>query len=124
VAALQDYARLGCFYNGSWLEQITSIEMATNGGQQRVDILNEGLGGFTPGSGDVTVTIGFAIPIGGTEATFQEDCSNGSYIDLQIPIGKKDYVGRGKLESVSMSQSVNAAAEGTFTWIGELAPLS
>jgi hypothetical protein len=98
--------------------------MATNGGQQRVDILNEGLGGFTPGSGDVTVTIGFAIPIGGTEATFQEDCSNGSYIDLQIPIGKKDYVGRGKLESVSMSQSVNAAAEGTFTWIGELAPLS
>jgi hypothetical protein len=122
--AQQEYARLGVFYNGAWLEQVTSVELTTNSGNQRVDLLNEGLGGFTPGSGDVSITIGFVIPIGGTELTFQEDCANRVFVDLQIPVGKKDYVGRGKLESVSMSQSVNAAAEGTFSWTGEIAPLS
>lgn len=124
MAAQQDYARGGVFYNSAWLEQITSFELTTNSGNQRIDLLNEGLGGFTPGSGDVSITIGFVIPIGGTEATFQEDCANKAFVDLQIPIGKKDYVGRGKIESVSISQSVNAAMEGTLTWIGELAPLS
>lgn len=118
--ALQDYARLGVFYNSNALTQLTSIGLTTNSGQQRIDLLNEGLAGFTPGSGDCTVDIGFVVPIGGTEDTFQEDCATGTFVTLQIPIGRKSYIGRGKIQSVHVSQATNANVEGTFNWMGEL----
>jgi len=122
MATLQDHARLAIFIEGTYMVEMTSIEITTNSGQQRVDTL-EGLAGFTPGSGDVTVTCGFAIPIGGQEYPFQETCADGSYVAIQIPIGAKDYVGKGKFQDVGISQSVNANTEGTFTWVGELTPL-
>ncbi len=121
--ALQDYARLGAFYNGNALTQLTSVSIVTNSGNQRVDLMNEGLGGFTPGPGDITIEIGFAVPIGGTEDEFQEDCANRAFVTLQIPIGRKYYIGRGKIESVSISGSAGANVEGSFTWTGELKPL-
>jgi hypothetical protein len=123
MAVQQDYARLACFVDGSLVEQITSISITTNSGNQRVDLLNEGLGGFTPGSGDVTIELGFVVPIGGTEEEYQEKCARRDFVVMQVPIGRKDYVGKGKIETVAISQSVNAAVEGTLTWIGELAPL-
>lgn len=121
--AVQDYAKLTVFYNQNALTQITSISHSTESGQQRVDLLNEGVGGFTPGSGSCEVEVGFVVPIGGLEDTFQEDCANGSYVTVQIPIGSKDYIGRGKLMSVKISQSVGAVTEGTWTWTGQLKPI-
>lgn len=120
----QDYANLAVFYNGNALIQITSIAMTTQSGQQRVELLNEGLGGFTPGSGSVNIEIGFVVPIGGLEDTFQEDCANGAFVTLQVPIGSKDYIGRGKIMEVKISQSTNAVTEGTFTWDGQLKPIA
>jgi hypothetical protein len=120
--ALQDYAQKKAFYNGSPITQITSVSMTTNSGNVRVDLLNEGLGGFTNGTGDVTIEIGFAVPIGGTEFTFQQDAANHEFVDLQVFIGRLSYTGRGKIESCQISQSTGAAIEGTFTWLGELKP--
>jgi len=119
MAALQDHARLALFVEQIYMVEMTSIELATNSGQQRVDTL-EGLAGFTPGSGDCTVSCGFAIPIGGQEYPFQQTCTDGSYVTLQIPVGEVDYIGNGKFLDVSINQSVNANTEGTFTWTGEL----
>lgn len=116
----QDFAKLVLFYNGNLLTQLTSVALNTNSGQQRVDLLNEGLSGFTPGSGDVTIDVGFVVPIGGTEDTFQEDCAEGAFVTLQVGVGKKSYIGRGKLMSCNISQSTNANVEGTFNWVGEL----
>ncbi len=121
--ALQDYARLSVFYNGNALTQITSLSHTTNSGQQRVDLMNEGLGGFTPGPGDCTVDVGYAVPIGGTEDTFQEDCASGKFVSLQIPIGAKNYLGLGKIMTNTVSGSTGANVEGTFSWTGELRPL-
>ena len=118
--AAQDYAQLAIFYNGNSLTQITSIKFKTNSGQQVLHLLNEGVGGFTPGSGSTEIEVGFVVPIGGTEDTFQEDCTNGSFVTLQIPIGPKDYIGRGKLMDVEIQQAVNQVTEGTFTWTGPL----
>jgi hypothetical protein len=118
-----DYARLAVYVDGSLVQQITSISMTTNSGNQRVDLLNEGLGGFTPGSGDVTIELGFVIPIGGTEEEYQEKCANKDWVTMQVPVGRKDYIGRGKIDTVSISQSVNSSVEGSLTWIGEIAPL-
>jgi hypothetical protein len=121
--ALNNYARLPVFYNGVYLKQLTSVGMTTNSGIQRVDLLNEGLGGFTPGSGDVSVALGFAIPIGGTEVEYQQDAANENFVTLQIGVGKKSYIGTGKIETVELSQSVSANAEGSCNWVGELKPL-
>lgn len=121
--ALQDYARLPVFYNGALMEEVTSVSMTTNSGQIRIDTLTRGLSGFSPGSGDVTFEIGIVIPIGGQEFPIQQDCAEGNYVELQLGVGKDKYIGRGKIETQSLSQSVNAAAEGTFTWTGEKASL-
>lgn len=120
---VQDYVKLAVFYNGNALTQLSSISLTTESGQQRIDLLNEGVGGFTPGSGSCEIEVGFYVPIGGLEDAFQEDCANGAYVTLQIPIGSKDYIGRGKLMNVRISQSTGAATEGTFTWTGPLKPL-
>ena len=122
--ALQDGARLAIFVNGNALTYVTKIGLKTESGQQRIDVLNEGLVGFTPGSGACTVDVSFAIPIGGCEDEFQEQCVQGAYVTLQIPIGKKSYIGRGKIETVDITQSVNGATEGTFSWLGEMKELS
>ncbi len=122
--ALQDFAKLGIFYNGNALTKVTSISLDTNSGEQRIDLLNEGLAGFTPGSGDCSIEVGFVVPIGGLEDEFQEDCATGTYVTLQVPVGRKSFIGRGKLQSVKISQSTNANVEGSFSWMGELKPLA
>ena len=122
MATLQDHARLALFIDTTYQVTMTSIEMATNSGQQRVDTL-EGLAGFTPGSGDVTFTCGFSIPIGGQEFPIQQAVDAGTYHTVQMPLGPEDYVGLGKFIDCNITQSVNANTEGTFTWVGQKAPL-
>lgn len=117
--AVQDYARLPVFINGTYLSQLTSVELSQESGQQRVDLLNEGFGGFTPGSGAVTISIGFAVPIGGQEFNFWNASQGGELADFQIGVGAEAYGGRGKFTSVRISQSVNASVEGTAEWTGE-----
>lgn len=117
--ALVDYARLPLFLDGTHITQLTSVEGEWDAGQQRVDLLHEGLGGFTPGSGSTTINIGFAVPIGGLEYPYLKRLAAGQYIDLQLGLGSEAYAGRGKVMNARVSQSVNAAVEGSLTWMGE-----
>ena len=121
--ALQDYARPAAFYNGDPITQATSVQTTTNSGQQRVDLLNEGLGGFTPGPGDTTISIGMAVPVGGLEISAQEDCANGEFVTMQVSIGGQYYIGQGKVQDFDISGSVGSSTEATFNWTGELKPL-
>jgi len=123
MATLQDHARLAIFVDQVVQIEVTSIQMTTNSGQQRVDLLNEGLAGFTPGSGDVSLQVGFAVPKGGQEYPWQQKCANGEYVSMQVILGATQYVGLGKFMDVSINQSVNASVEGTANWVGELKPL-
>jgi hypothetical protein len=120
--ALSDYARPTAFYNGSPITQLTSLGMTTNSGQQRVDLLGEGLAGFTPGPGDVTISVGFAVPVGGLEFDYQQDCAAGEYVTMQFSLGRQYYIGQGKIQSVEASGSTGANTEGSFEWMGELKP--
>lgn len=117
--ALQEYAKLPVFMAQQALTQMTSVSVSWESNRQQVDLLNEGLGGFTEGSGVCTIEIGYAVPISGPERDFIADCVDGSFVDMQIGIGSKDYVGRGKVNTTAISQSVNAPVEGTLTWVGE-----
>lgn len=102
------------------LTQITKLDAEWDSGQQRVDLLNEGLAGFTPGSGDVKITVGFVVPIGGLEDDYVGKLVVGQYVAMQMFIGPKDYNGNGKLMNIKIGQSVNASTEGTAEWMGEL----
>lgn len=95
----------------------------TDAGLQRVDTLIEGFTGWSDGSGSVTLTIGFVIPIGGPEAEFQQHCARKEIVECEFFVGALTYVGRGKVKTVRFSQSVNAAAEGTAEWEGQIKPI-
>jgi len=117
--ALVDHAKIQVLFNQTSLVEVTSIEKTTNSGQQRVDTM-AGLAGFTPGSGDVSISLGFAIPISGPELDFQGICARGEYCTAQVVIGPKQYQGTGKILEVTEGQSVNANSEGNLSWVGEL----
>ncbi len=121
--ALGEFARLSLFYDGEALVDITSVQATWNSGQQRVDLMTVGLGGFTPGSGDTTIAVGFAIRIGGLEKDYVSDNNNGRLVSLQVNIGNQYYIGQGKLQDVDVSGSAGANTEGTFNWMGELKAL-
>ena len=121
--ALQQFARSTVFFDGVELEHTTSIDFQTVGGWQPVKTIKYGLSGFSPAGGHVTVKIGFAVPIGGTEASFQQKCIAGDIVSLQIPVGAKDYLGNGQIMSVDFSQSTDKELVGSFEWMGEIAPL-
>jgi len=120
--ALVDHAKLAVFCNGVALKEVTSITFTTNSGQQVVETL-EGLAGFTPGSGQCTLSISLGVPITGQEADFQQWCAEGAYVTMQIPVGSKSYSGSGKLMTATISQSVNANTEESVEWTGELGKL-
>jgi hypothetical protein len=120
MAALIDHARLALFVDQTYAVEVTSLGITTNSGQNRVDLLNEGLAGFTPGSGDCEMDVGFAVPIGGMEYPWQQKCTKGEYVSMQLIVGGQQYLGNGKILTVSINQSVNASVEGTAHWLGEL----
>jgi hypothetical protein len=117
--ALQDHARLPVFINSQYLVEVSSVTLHTASGQQEVLTL-EGLVGFTPGAGLIEITLKCAIPIGGTEAPFQQICATGAYCTMQIGCGAVGYEGTGKIIDFTASQSVNGAAECDITFKGEL----
>lgn len=114
------YGQLRAFYQGTAMEQVTSISLSTESGIVPVETMLEGLAGFTIGSGRCTVELGFNIPATGTEFTFQEDCANKTDVLMQLSFGGKDYAAVGKTEKVDISQSAGDTLAGTLTWIGPL----
>ena len=116
--ALQDYAKGYVMMDGNPLAEVTSIERVTESGQQEIETLENGLSGFTPGGGRLRQTIGYVVPIGGTEDTFQKKCVKGSYVQIQCGFGPESTVSTGKIMTDTTSQSVGANVEGSFEWLG------
>lgn len=116
--AQQDYATPKAFLNGAPVLNITSIGIVTESGVQPVNLLGEGLGGWTSGSGQVTIELGILIPIGGQEHPFQQMCADEEYVEMQVFFGRDTYNGKGKFTQVSLQGSNDAAASGTVNFTG------
>ncbi len=116
--AAQDYAALKGLFNGSPMLQVTSLGVNTESGIQPVQLLHEGLGGFTSGTGSVTIEVGFVVPIGGQEFDFQGICAREEYCTLQVFCGRQSYSGKGKINTVNITQSTDQVTSGTYTWTG------
>lgn len=121
--ALNDYASTRAFIDGEPIIQLTSLQHVVNSGQQRVDLLNEGLGGFSPGPGDTTISIGFVVPKEGYEHDYKSKCARGDFVTLQVTEGTHFYIGQGKFDTVETNSSVGSATAGTASWVGELKPM-
>lgn len=121
--ALGDYARTGIFIDGQYLVQVTSITRTLANGEQAVYLMNEGLGGFTPGSGECTIGINYVIPESGMEFNFDKAVFDRGYHDVQLAVGAQDYIGSGKFLDAGYSQSSGQTGEGTVNWQGEFAPI-
>lgn len=121
--AFQDYGILKVSLNGNSLTQLSKIGIKFDSGQQPIDVLNEGLSGFTPGSGRVTIDLGILLPIGGFEEDYFGKLADGEFVTMQLFAGPVSYVGKGKLTEGGIDQSVNGAVEATATWIGQLRKL-
>jgi len=121
--ALQDFANLTAVVDSDYMSKLTSVSMRHESGQQPIDLLGEGLAGFTPGSGRVQISFNYSVPIGGAEFDFASAVAEGGYHTVQITVGSKTYVGTGKFMDNDISQSVNSATEGSTSWLGELSKL-
>lgn len=120
--ALQDYVITKLFYNSAAVTQITRVARVVKANNVAIQLLNEGLGGFTDGSGECTIEWDAPIPIGGTEFDYEGDLVAKSYVDLQFFCGSRSYAGRGKLEEASTEQAVGAAGSIKVSWVGEFKP--
>jgi hypothetical protein len=114
------YAQARVFYNSQPITKLNSVTYTPNPGIQPVNIMNEGLDGFTIGSGDVQIEVGFTIPSTGTEFDFDGDARGHIDVELQYSRGDKSYAGVGKIIAYNETQSDNEALTGTFTWQGPL----
>lgn len=123
MSEMQDYGGLPLFFNGVKLRQLTSVELTLNSGQTSVDLLNDDLGGFSPGAGRANINGGFVVPVGGMEEDFTEPLVEGQYVTMQVPIGNKTYAGRGKLITMSIGKDAGSPNAGTFEWEGQLVKL-
>jgi hypothetical protein len=120
--AQQDYASYKGFMDGSPILQITSLGIKTESGVQPVKLLSEGVGGWSDGSGEVTLSIGIVVPIGGQEFPYQQKCANKEFVEFQVFVGRNSYNGRGKITSVDLNHSVGDTASGTVEFLGPLKP--
>ena len=116
-AQFGDGLKLKLLVNGVQQVTATEISLEIDGKNQLLETL-EGVVGKTPGSGQVTITSTCIVPIGGQEFDYVAAVQQGTYHDLQIPLGTKSYIGNGYFDKASVSQSVGKPTEVNFTWIG------
>ena len=116
--ALRDHARLVLLIDGVYQVSCSGIDISLDSGAQRVDTL-EGLAGKTPGAKSLEISGTWAVPIGGLEFDFATAMAEGSYHEIQIPVGGKSIVAKGWFQSGKIGQSTNASTEASATFIGE-----
>jgi len=119
--ALQDHLALKLLVDGIFQVKVTNVQVNGQSGAQAVETL-EGLAGKTPGSGRLELTGNWAVGLEGPEADLWTWIADGSYHEVQIPIGDKSIISQGWWDTAGISQSTNASTEQTAAFIGELQP--
>lgn len=119
--ALQDHLRMTILVDGVRQVKITNIQVNGQSGAQAVETL-DGLAGKTPGSKRLEVSGTWAVPITGTEFDVATAVANGTYHQIQIPVGAKTIVSDGWFQDFNMQGSVNSNTETGAQFIGELNP--
>ena len=119
----KDFAKVRCWIDGDFAIQLLSVSLRTDAGNIPVNLMNEGLAGFTDGSGSQSISITYAIPRSGMEFNFQRACVERGYHSIQISVAGQAGVFRGKFSDNEISQSADSATQGTVNFVGEFTAL-
>lgn len=120
--AFTDGLRLTLLVDGVKQTFCTQTRAKFNGQNQRIETL-EGLVGKTPGPKNIEITGNWALPVSGLEFNVVDAVANGTYHEIQIPLGAKSIVAKGWWDEGEVGQSTNQNTEVSATFHGELVPL-
>jgi hypothetical protein len=113
--ALQTYAELKLYIDGSEQLEATNVSVEINPQRNPVDTMGKGRAGYTEGARIITVTGNAAVPAAGLEFDWFSASIKGTVHSVQVPVGNKVLKFKGVFQTSSASQSVNAATESSFT---------
>lgn len=119
--ALDNHLRLTLLVDGVMQVKLTNVQVNGQSGAQAIETL-EGLAGKTDGSRSLEITGNWAVPTSGLEFDVVSAVANGTFHELQVPVGAKSIVSEGWFDTFGLSQSTGANTETTATFRGELNP--
>lgn len=122
MAAQTDYALIKLFLNGAPVTQITKITRMLDAQNQPIMLMNEGLGGWSPGSGISSIEWDSPIPIGGTEFDYEGMCQRTEYVDMQVFVGSRSVASRGKIQTAQTEGASGSPSSIAVKWEGAFEP--
>ena len=120
MAELRDKARIKLFYNGDQVLEASDVTFTSNAENIPTADLERGFSGFTDGAGQCTISWTSNVPLDGPEHPFQRDTAEKRYSVMQVGCGRLDYVGTGKINTTTLSQSTGASTQLQCEWVGQL----
>lgn len=122
MAVQSDYALVKLFLNGAPVIQITKITRMLDAQNQPVQLMSEGLGGWTSGAGISSVEWEAPVPIGGSEFDYEGIATRREFVDLQVFVGSRSVASRGKIQTTQLEGSVGNPTSMTIKWEGAFEP--
>lgn len=122
MAAQQDYALIKLFINGAPMTQGTKVTRMLDAQNQPIMLMNEGLGGWSPGSGISSIEFDAPIPLGGTEFDYEGMCQRREYVDIQVFVGARSVASRGKFQTVQTEGAAGSPSSCSVKWEGAFEP--
>lgn len=121
--ALQSYAQIQFFVNGAPVTQKTRVKRTLTMNRTPINLLGQGLAGYSEGLPELTHELDAPIPIGGHEFDYEGMAHRNEFVETQIFIGSRSYAGLGVIQVVDTGQEAGAAASTSITWTGEARPV-
>jgi len=118
----QDYAIPKLFINGAPVTQITKVTRMLDAQNQPIMLMNEGLGGWSPGSGISSIEFDVPVPIGGPEFPYEQMCTSRAYVDMQVFLGGGSVASRGKFQTVQTEGASGSPSSMSIKWEGAFEP--
>lgn len=117
--ALSDHMRMAIVVDGVFQLTVQDVQVNGTSGNQIVETL-QGLAGKTPGNKMLTMTGKWAVPITGLETNLLASVANGTYHEIQIPVGDVTIVSSGWFDEFTLGGSTGQSTEFSATFKGEL----
>jgi hypothetical protein len=113
--ALSDHMRMAVVVDGVFQVTVQDVQVNGTSGNQVVETL-QGLAGKTPGSKMLTITGKWSVPITGLETDLMTAVANGTYHELQIPVGSQTIVSSGWFDEFTLGGSTGQSTEFSATF--------
>jgi len=114
---LVDHLKVSWLIDNQFQVKLTQVTTTLTANRQPVETL-EGLVGATNGAKRVAINGTWAIEPGGPEFDAATAIADGTYHEVQIPMGTKSIVGSGWFEEATLGGGINANTEFGAQFVG------